>query len=101
MRTEAEVESKHVLAIWMKGAAEYIKDTESLASIVPAVRKTQMGKLSVKREFLIPGRDDSCISKSFSVRRSCIAIFLDSLPEQLAQNLQQSEQNNVLLQMKA
>ena len=96
MRTETEVDSKHVLAIWMKGAAAYFEDNDNPVSIVPAVRKSQMGKLSVKREFLIPGRKDSCILKCFSVRRSCVTIFLDSLPVQLAQNLQQSEYNNII-----
>ena len=96
MRTETEVDSKHVLAIWMKGAAAYFEDNDNPVSIVPAVRKSQMGKLSVKREFLIPGRKDSCILKCFSVRRRCVTIFLDSLPVQLAQNLQQSEYNNII-----
>jgi len=83
MRTETEVDNRHVLAIWMKGAVPYIEET----NIVSAVRKSKMGKLSVKREFLIPGRKDCFITKNFSVRRSCIAIFLDSLPEKLAENL--------------
>lgn len=51
-----------------------------------------MGKVVEKREFLVPGSDDYFISKNRnSVLRSCTAVFLDTLPTELKEKLNEGE----------
>jgi len=81
MRTETELDKREVLAIWMSGAASYYsEDRRNFDNLVSAVKESEYGKLAVKREMVIPGRNDNYIVKNISVRRSCTAIFLDLLP---------------------
>ena len=92
MRTETEVEKREILAVWMRGALSHTGQTEHHGNLARAVKQSKMGKALEKREFLVTGSNYNFISKnSSSVRRSCTAIFLDTLPTELAKKLKEGE----------
>ncbi len=89
MRTETQVEGRDVFAIWSKGGASYLP--VSATAFTRAVRLSGIGKTQEKRNFLSVSSGDSCvITSSNAVRQSCNAIFLDSLPVDLATSLKES-----------
>ena len=91
MRTETELENRSVLAVWLRGALTYTGQNK-LNGLAQAVKQSKMGKVAEKREFLVSGSDDYFISKNRnSVRRSCTAVFLDTLPNELEEKLKEGE----------
>ena len=61
-----------------------MEDFEKLTS---AVKKSQMGKTE-KRDFLATLSKDTYITQGVNnIRRSCMVIYLDMLPEELAAEL--------------
>ena len=98
MRTETEVERREILAVWMRGALSHTGQTEHHEKLTRAVRQSKMGKALEKREFLVAGSSYNFISKkSCSIRRSCTAIFLDTLPSELAKSLKKGELATIIL----
>ena len=54
-----------------------------------AVRLSGMGTIQEKRNFLAEGGEDFAITESNSVRRSCNAIFLDAVTDDMALEMRQ------------
>ena len=62
-----------VIALWMTGVSELF-DVDPQFSV--EIRKMKLGK-TCKRSLLKPGCRDTTITGNNSVRRSCMALFLD------------------------
>ena len=62
-----------VVALWMSGISELV-EVDPQFSV--EIRKMKLGK-TCKRSLLKPGCRDTTIMASNSVRRSCMALFLD------------------------
>lgn len=75
IRGDVTVESKPAIVIWTSRAVQYT--TASVASVNNAVRASGLGKTQEKRDFLKDGIMDTTILKTNSMRRSCIALFLN------------------------
>ena len=76
-----------VVALWMSGISDLI-EVDPQFSVV--VRRMKLGK-SCKRPLLKPGCKDSTVVESNSVRRSCMALFLDDeqWPQDIVSELKQ------------
>lgn len=86
MRTETEIHKREVLAVWIKSCMSHVQDDYN--KVTAAIKQTDMGKNAEKRDFLLTTSNATYITQGISnIRRSCIAIFLDKLPPQLAAEL--------------
>ena len=73
MKTDITVEERPVVALWMSGISELV-EVDPQFSV--DIRKMKLGK-TCKRSLLKPGCRDTTIVGTNSVRRSCMALFLD------------------------
>ena len=65
-----------MIVIWTSRAVQYT--TANVVCINNAVRASGLGKTQEKRDFLKDGSTDTAICKnSKTIRRSCIALFLN------------------------
>ena len=83
MRTDTKVDGKEVVCLWMKFAEKHLNATST--SFNMAVRKSGIGKTQRKVHLLDGESKDKCILPGINnTRQSCTAVFLDSLPRDLA-----------------
>ena len=90
MRTETELGGKEMFCVWVKEAAKYL--SMSGPAFTTAVRESGIGKTQEKRDFLKKESKDDFIKKTCnSCRQNCVAVYLCSLPVNLAALLKASE----------
>ena len=76
MRADTKVEGKPVVVIWTSKAVQY--SSLNATTINSAVRASGLGKTQEKRDFLkTESRDTVIVTKENSVRRSCIALYMN------------------------
>ncbi|MCG8621059.1 MAG: hypothetical protein MJE68_03520 [Proteobacteria bacterium] len=87
MRTQTQIAGREVFVVWVKGAVPYLPINGTL--FTRAVRLSGMGTTQEKRNFLAEGGEGFAITESNSVRRSCNAIFLDAVTDDMALEMRQ------------
>jgi hypothetical protein len=76
MRADTKVEGKSVVVIWTSNAVQY--SSFNVTTVNSAVRASGLGKTQEKRDLLKTGSTDTAIvTKENSVRRSCIALYMN------------------------
>lgn len=91
MRTETEIYKREVSAIWIKSCMSRVQ--EDYSKVTAAVKQTDMAKNGEKRDFLLTTSYSYYSNATYitqginNVQRSCIVIFQDKLPPQLASEL--------------
>ena len=96
MRTETEIHKREILAVWIKSCMSHVQDDYN--KVTAAIKQTDMGKNAEKRDFLLTTSNATYITQGINnIRRSCIAIFLDKLPPQLAAELKKGSCTHIMV----
>ena len=89
MRTQTTVNGREVVAIWPKVGERYMKATAMM--FTTAVRKSLLGK-SQQKDLLSESSTDQRIKTTVNnTRQSCTAVFLDAIPESMAEEFRRGK----------
>ena len=91
MRTQTEVDGEGVLAVYVKKACEHLN--VSPAAFTFAVRKSGIGRTQIKRHFIKEGSGSVIVKQGSDdcTNRSCCAVFLKDLPDNIRCQLRECE----------